>query len=82
MRRALRGDYDRLMQIVDHLVAVSSPIGGAQVETTFTRESTAASARREGAGVFLGNGIRRVTYPQGQHAQARPNRSDNAIPNR
>ena len=50
------------MQIVDHLVVVSSPIGGAQVETTFIRESAAASARRDGARVFLGNGIRRVTF--------------------
>jgi hypothetical protein len=50
------------MQIVDHLVVVSSPIGGAQVETTFTRESTAASARRDGARVFLGDSMRRVTF--------------------
>jgi hypothetical protein len=50
------------MRIVDHLVVVSSPIVGAQVETTFIRVSTAASARRDGARVFLGDGIRRVTY--------------------
>ena len=50
------------MQIVDHLVVVSSPIGGAQVETTFIRESTAASARLDGARVFLGEGMRRVSY--------------------
>jgi hypothetical protein len=50
------------MQIVDHLVVVSSPIGSAQVETTFIRESTAASARRDGARVFLGEGMRRVSY--------------------
>jgi len=65
------------VQIVDHLVVVSSPIGGAQFETTFIRESTAASARRDGARVFLGDGIRRMTYRNvtsstlrvGQHGQ-------------
>lgn len=50
------------MQIVDHLVVIASPIGGAQTQTTFIRESTAESARRDGARVFLGDGIRRLSY--------------------
>jgi hypothetical protein len=50
------------MQIIDHLVVVTRPIGGAEREATFIRESTAASARRDGARVSLGDGIRRVVY--------------------
>ncbi len=50
------------MQIVDTLVVIASPIGGAQTEMTFIRESTAEAGRRDGARVFLGDGIRRLSY--------------------
>jgi hypothetical protein len=50
------------MRIADHLVVIASPIGGAQTQTRFIRESTAESARRDGARVFLGDGIRRLSY--------------------
>jgi hypothetical protein len=50
------------MQIVDTLMVIASPISGAQTQTTFIRESTAESARRDGARVFLGDGIRRLSY--------------------
>jgi hypothetical protein len=50
------------MQIVDHLEVIASPNSGAQVQMAFIRESTATSARRDGARVFLGDGIRRLSY--------------------
>lgn len=74
---AASGDYAGVVEIVDHLVVVSQSVGGAQVEVAFVRRATATSARPDGARVFLGDGIRRMTYRNvtsstlrvGQHGQ-------------